>query len=50
MKEKIHPNYGEVTATCACGASFVTGSTKKKNYAWMFALNAIHSSLVNNVT
>lgn len=49
MKEKIHPNYGEVTATCACGASFVTGSTKK-NYAWMFALNAIHSSLVNNVT
>ena len=48
MKEKIHPNYGEVTATCACGASFVTGSTKK-NYAWMFALNAIHSSLVNNV-
>ena len=30
MKEKIHPNYGEVTATCACGASFVTGSTKKE--------------------
>lgn len=29
MKEKIHPNYGEVTVTCACGASFTTSSTKK---------------------
>lgn len=29
MKEKIHPNYYQVTATCACGNSFVTGSTKK---------------------
>ena len=30
MKEKIHPKYGEVTAICACGPSFVTGSTKKE--------------------
>lgn len=29
MKEKIHPPYHETTVTCACGNSFVTGSTKK---------------------
>ncbi|HMM21639.1 MAG TPA: 50S ribosomal protein L31 [Selenomonadales bacterium] len=29
MKEKIHPQYHEATVTCACGSSFVTGSTKK---------------------
>ncbi len=28
MKEKIHPNYHEVTVTCACGETFTTGSTK----------------------
>jgi large subunit ribosomal protein L31 len=28
MKEKIHPEYDEVTITCACGASFPTRSTK----------------------
>jgi len=28
MKEKIHPNYHEVTVTCACGESFKCGSTK----------------------
>ncbi|AVX19530.1 MULTISPECIES: 50S ribosomal protein L31 [Carboxydocella] len=28
MKENIHPKYQETTVTCACGASFVTGSTK----------------------
>lgn len=28
MKEKIHPNYHEVTVTCACGESFKSGSTK----------------------
>ncbi len=28
MKPEIHPNYNEVTVTCACGASFKTGSTK----------------------
>ncbi|HPG92343.1 MAG TPA: 50S ribosomal protein L31 [Clostridia bacterium] len=28
MKEKIHPNYHEVTVTCACGETFKTGSTK----------------------
>lgn len=28
MKKSIHPKYNdEITASCACGASFVTGST-----------------------
>lgn len=27
MKENLHPNYHEVTVTCACGNSFKTGST-----------------------
>lgn len=26
MKPGIHPNFKEVTATCACGSEFVTGS------------------------
>lgn len=30
MKLNIHPSfYAEVTVTCSCGNSFVTGSTKK---------------------
>lgn len=29
MKEGIHPNYKQVTVTCACGESFQTGSTKE---------------------
>jgi large subunit ribosomal protein L31 len=28
MKEGIHPEYKEVTVTCACGEEFVTKSTK----------------------
>ncbi|MDD4840084.1 MAG: 50S ribosomal protein L31 [Clostridia bacterium] len=28
MKENTHPNYHDVTVTCACGNSFVTGTTK----------------------
>jgi len=30
MKEKIHPAYFDVTAACACGASFKTRSTRKE--------------------
>jgi len=30
MKEGIHPKYGEAIVRCACGESFVTGSTKKE--------------------
>jgi len=29
MKEKIHPEYFKSQATCACGAMFEVGSTKK---------------------
>lgn len=30
MKSKIHPDYQEVKVTCACGNSFKTRSTIKK--------------------
>lgn len=30
MKEKIHPDYYETKVTCACGSTFVTGSTLKE--------------------
>jgi len=29
MKKSIHPAYYQATVTCACGATFVTGSTKQ---------------------
>lgn len=29
MKQGIHPEYHQATVTCACGETFVTGSTKK---------------------
>ena len=29
MKPKIHPEYHEVTVTCACGNSFLSRSTRK---------------------
>ncbi|MCX7918564.1 MAG: 50S ribosomal protein L31 [bacterium] len=29
MKEKIHPQYYQVTIKCACGAVYETGSTRK---------------------
>lgn len=30
MKEGIHPQYFKTKVTCACGATFETGSTKKE--------------------
>jgi len=30
MKEGIHPKYGQAVVKCACGETFVTGSTKKE--------------------
>ena len=30
MKKGIHPEYGEAVVRCACGETFVTGSTKKE--------------------
>lgn len=29
MKDGIHPKYFEATATCVCGNTFKTGSTKQ---------------------
>ncbi|MDR7521597.1 MAG: 50S ribosomal protein L31 [Armatimonadota bacterium] len=29
MKAGIHPEYHQARVTCACGETFVTGSTKK---------------------
>ncbi len=29
MKKKIHPDYKQTTATCACGQTFEVGSTKE---------------------
>lgn len=29
MKQGIHPDYHEARVTCACGETFLTGSTKK---------------------
>jgi large subunit ribosomal protein L31 len=29
MKTDIHPNFGQTTIKCACGASIEVGSTKK---------------------
>lgn len=28
MKSGIHPQYNQITVTCSCGASFLTGSTR----------------------
>jgi large subunit ribosomal protein L31 len=30
VKKGIHPEYGEAVVRCACGETFVTGSTKKE--------------------
>ena len=30
MKPNIHPEYGDCTVKCACGATFKTGSVKKE--------------------
>lgn len=32
MKAEIHPEYKEVTVSCACGASYNTRSTRIENF------------------
>lgn len=32
MKPGIHPQYREVTVTCACGATYKTRSTRSENF------------------
>jgi large subunit ribosomal protein L31 len=31
MKTGIHPDYNQITVVCACGNTFQTGSTNKKD-------------------
>ncbi len=31
MKPEIHPNYKQITVTCGCGNTFVTGSALAKD-------------------
>lgn len=31
MRPGIHPEYQQIRVTCACGASFETGSTRKRD-------------------
>lgn len=32
MKKNIHPKYQKITFKCACGATFVAGSTLEKDF------------------
>lgn len=42
MKEKIHPQYKQVTVSCACGETFVTGTTKKTDVIKVEICNKCH--------
>ena len=42
MKQDIHPDYHEVTAVCACGATFKTGTTKKGDVLKLDVCSACH--------
>ena len=42
MKQGIHPNYHEETVVCACGATFVTGTTKNTNTIKVEICNKCH--------
>ena len=42
MKKEIHPNYHDVTVQCACGETFVTGTTKKTDTMKVEICNKCH--------
>lgn len=42
MKKDIHPEYHEVTVTCACGETFKTGTTKKGDVIRVEICNKCH--------
>ena len=42
MKEKIHPEYSELTVTCSCGVSFATRSTLSKKELHVEVCSACH--------
>jgi len=42
MKQEIHPDYHQITVTCACGETFTTGSTLKENAIKVDICNKCH--------
>ncbi len=42
MKQNTHPDYHEVTVTCACGNKFKTGSTVKQDEIKIEICNKCH--------
>ncbi|MEG2002139.1 MAG: 50S ribosomal protein L31, partial [Clostridia bacterium] len=42
MKSGIHPEYKEIEVVCACGAKFMTGSTKKGDSIKVDICNQCH--------
>lgn len=42
MKEKIHPNYHEITVACACGNTFKTSSCIDGNMLKVDICNKCH--------
>jgi len=42
MKDKIHPEYHEVTVVCACGSTFKTRSTYKSDILHMEICSKCH--------
>lgn len=42
MKENTHPDYHDVTVSCACGNTFVTGTTKKGEVMKVEICNKCH--------
>lgn len=42
MKTEIHPDYHEVTVTCACGNTFKTGSAVKGDQIRVDICNKCH--------
>ena len=49
MKQGIHPEYKEITATCSCGNVIKTRSTLGKDINLDVCGSCHHSTLVNNV-
>ena len=45
MKENIHPSYHEAKVTCACGNTFVTGTTKDTDNIKVEICNKCHPYL-----
>ena len=49
MKDKIHPEYHEVTVVCACGSTFKTRSTYKNDILHMEICSKCHPFFTGSV-